>query len=387
MFVFIFHFSKGTLFTGGVDGRDPMVLDLEAASSPNPFPFRYIIYYCGTNPDDATISNVNHVTYYRTSNDLLTWSPIVGIAFDGGVDGNNFGGPTESPFVVRRGDFYYLFSGAWGNDYTDTRVFVSKDPRDFGSVPLGTASQVGEVVSHAPEVVRDLAGKWYVSSAGWGAGGVYLSELTWSDGCDNSCPTNLPVPSLRHPSTPNFVTNLHSPFFSSSPSPFQFNVTQSGLVGGCPLDNAFYISSSYVPSTSLSLNCSFSVNLVTFNGNPTSDPTSQSMRIGSAAGIVFSAKNPSDPLSGSNVLNLFTNNYGGVKLFAFPYKEYEIVEQPIEQDVTYHVTLMASRQRVTVSIDGVTLLDYSGQSIDISGNVGVYVWQSAAFFQNVTCVF
>ena len=365
-----------------------MVLDLEATSkSGNPYPFRYIIYYCGTNPDDDTISNVNHVTYYRTSNDLLNWSPIVGIAFDGGADGNNFGGPTESPFVVQRGDYFYLFSGAWNNDYTDTRVFVSKDPRDFGSVPLGTASQVGEVVSHAPEVIRDLDGRWFVSSAGWGQGGVYLSELTWYDGCDDTCVTNLPIPSSRRDVSPNFVTNLESPFFLSSPSPFQFVVTPSGLVGGCPMDNAFYISSSAVPPTAGSLHCTFDVELVTFNGNPTSDPTSPYQRIGSAAGFVFGVTTPGDPLSGSLVVNLFTDDFGGVKFFAFPYDPFQIVTQPIVQDVTYHVDLFADRQSVTVLIDGTKILGYNGTSIDIDGNVGVYVWQSSAAFQNVTCVF
>ena len=59
----------GTAFTGGVDGRDPMVLQLVNPLSTGQF----IIYYTGTDPD-VLEDNVTHVTYYRTSDDLLNWS-------------------------------------------------------------------------------------------------------------------------------------------------------------------------------------------------------------------------------------------------------------------------------------------------------------------------
>ena len=143
------------------------------------------------------IVQVNHVTMYRTSADLMTWSDAA-IAFDGGSDGNNFGGPTESPFVVRSLAGWraapregakppvlhcrfagraistcFRAAGAATTLYVagitvstrqliccfcllplrqDTRVFVSTNPFDFGSIPLGTAKQVGEIGSHAPEV-------------------------------------------------------------------------------------------------------------------------------------------------------------------------------------------------------------------------------------------
>ena len=38
-----------------------------------------------------------------------------------------FGGPTESPFVVRRGEKFYLFIGPRGG-YDGTDVFVSDSP-------------------------------------------------------------------------------------------------------------------------------------------------------------------------------------------------------------------------------------------------------------------
>ncbi len=58
----------GTLFTGGIDGRDPMVLNLGSS-----FNDTWIIYYTGTNPDALNVQ-VDHVTYYRTSSDLIHWS-------------------------------------------------------------------------------------------------------------------------------------------------------------------------------------------------------------------------------------------------------------------------------------------------------------------------
>jgi hypothetical protein len=76
---------------------------------------------------------------------------------------------------VRRGDSFYLFSGSW-DGYSDTRVFVSANPYDFGWVPSGTAKQVGEIPSHAPEVVRDVDGNWYITRAGW-AQGFFLKIL------------------------------------------------------------------------------------------------------------------------------------------------------------------------------------------------------------------
>lgn len=85
--------------------QDPMVMNL----GPD-FDNQWVIYYCGTNPDKVCTllglslttqldDNVTHVTYYRTSSDLLKWSEP-GIAFVGGVTGSSAGGPTESPFVV-----------------------------------------------------------------------------------------------------------------------------------------------------------------------------------------------------------------------------------------------------------------------------------------------
>lgn len=380
---------KGTLFTGGVDGRDPMVLDL--GTTDNPFSYRYVIYYCGTEPDDPSINNVSHVTYCRTSNDLLNWSPIVQVAFEGGYDGNNFGGPTESPFVVRRGSSFYLFTGAWDGSYTQTRVFLSSDPTNFGSVVNGTATQVGAVTSHAPEVIRDLQGDWWLSSAGWGAGGVYLSPLTWYDQCSQpgqQCTTNLPIPTAPlFASPPNWATNVQGPWITTPTAGVQFVSTSGGLVGSNPLDNAFYVSSSsYVPAQATALNCSLRVSLTTFNGNPCSDPTNEWARFGSAAGFVFAVPDPKNPLANATVLNLFTDHQGGFKLFAFPYLPYQIVSLPVVQVDWYSLQIFASPSRIVLLSDGVSIIDYTPPTpISLAGYLGVYLWQATATFQDFFC--
>jgi arabinan endo-1,5-alpha-L-arabinosidase len=40
---------------------------------------------------------------------------------------------------------------------------------------------VGHFPAHAAEIVQDTDGKWYVSRAGWGQGGLYLAPLIWMD--------------------------------------------------------------------------------------------------------------------------------------------------------------------------------------------------------------
>ncbi|KAH3705844.1 hypothetical protein Pelo_19608 [Pelomyxa schiedti] len=95
------------------------------------------------------------------------------------------------------------------------RWLLKSDPTSFGSVPLGTAVQVGEVVSHAPEIVRDTEGNWYLSSGGWGAGGLWLSDLVWLDGLDDE-PTSIPIPTAPAALPDSFSTNFEADWASSS---------------------------------------------------------------------------------------------------------------------------------------------------------------------------
>jgi arabinan endo-1,5-alpha-L-arabinosidase len=163
---------KNPMVVDGFDARDPFVMRHGD---------EWLLYYTATSkPKEG-----NHVVACVRSKDLTTWTDKKVVYTD--PDKGTFGGPTESPFVVRRGKSYYLFVGP-RPDYNGTDVFVSDDPLKWT-----IENKVGHIDSHAAEVVRDLDGKWYVSRAGWGQGGLYLAPLTWSDGL-NDAETNLPAP-------------------------------------------------------------------------------------------------------------------------------------------------------------------------------------------------
>jgi arabinan endo-1,5-alpha-L-arabinosidase len=153
------------LFIDGYQARDPFVLRVNE---------QWVLYYTAT----ITPSNgFEHTVSYRTSPDLRTWSDanIAYIGPDMGMEG----GLTESPFVVARGGGYYLFTGP-RNDYSSTIAFYSTDPLHFdpaGAVP--TEQMPTLLPTHASEIVVDLDGKFYITSAGWGQGGLSIAQLAW----------------------------------------------------------------------------------------------------------------------------------------------------------------------------------------------------------------
>mmetsp|Transcript_7954 Transcript_7954/g.20043 ORF Transcript_7954/g.20043 Transcript_7954/m.20043 type:complete len:399 (-) Transcript_7954:1372-2568(-) len=276
----------------------------------------------------------------RESADLVDWSRPA-IAFNGGTDGNTFGGPTESPFVVRRGALYYLFSGPFANNYTETRVFVSKDPLQFGSIPAGTAQQVGTINAHAPEVVRDVDGSFYVTSAGWGRGGVQMAPLTFHDEQPATVSCSLPVPLPADPpvlpvfrssasnwilsTTSNTTSNATLPVSSSSVVLYQTSssssswfitsatavsiastgqcvLTSSGMQCGDALAAVYAMMD--LPAAEL-LSYRARVRLATHDGNPTTTP-SPLTRDGSGAGLVFMASERAVPASDAYLLLIST---------------------------------------------------------------------------------
>ncbi len=149
---------QNPMLVDGYDARDPMVLRVGD---------RWVMYYTATSRPEGG----NHIVAFRTSDDLIHWSER-GTAFTDPAVGT-FGGPTESPFVVQRGEYYYLFIGPRGG-YVGTDVFASRDPFHWEASDL-----VGHIPAHAAEVIVDERGEWYVSGAGWGQGGVYLAPLKW----------------------------------------------------------------------------------------------------------------------------------------------------------------------------------------------------------------
>ncbi|MEU1823067.1 hypothetical protein ABZ502_11610 [Streptomyces abikoensis] len=146
----------GPLFRDGLEARDPMVARVGS---------QWVMYYTAT----ETATGGRNIVAYRTSQDLITWSPRK-TAFTAPGDGW-----TESPYVTQHNGLWYLFTGGSAPaDYVGAEVYASSDPLHFTAT-----GQVGRLPSHAAEVVTDRDGSQWLSSAGWGTGGVDLAPLTW----------------------------------------------------------------------------------------------------------------------------------------------------------------------------------------------------------------
>lgn len=151
--------ERNPMVVDGFDARDPMVLHANG---------QWILYYTG----NSHPAGGHHVVYAVTSQDLVHWEnrrevfrhPLIG----------TYGGPTESPFVVHRGDRYFLFV-CTNDPYSDTAVYESTTPFHWDP-----AHRVGAIPAHAAEAIDLGDGGSFVSRAGWGQGGLYLARLAWA---------------------------------------------------------------------------------------------------------------------------------------------------------------------------------------------------------------
>ncbi|MFC9399034.1 family 43 glycosylhydrolase [Streptomyces sp. NPDC057027] len=148
---------SGPLFRG-IAARDPMVLRVGG---------EWVMYYT-----ELSGPGGHHVVAYRRSADLVRWSEP-GVAFTD-ASTNTTVSVTESPYVVERDGWYYLFIGP-RNGYAGTDVLASRDPFRFD-----LTGPAGHVPGHAVEVFAD-GDAWYASAAGWFGQGLYVAPLEWRD--------------------------------------------------------------------------------------------------------------------------------------------------------------------------------------------------------------
>lgn len=157
------RYSGNPLFVDGFDGRDPFLFRDE-------FNSRWILYYTATSKPEGG----QHIVAAKTSTDLVHWSMDRYVVFRDTAKGT-WGGNTESPQVIQRGDWYYLFIGP-GASYKTTKVYRSNDLFNWD-----LSDEVATLDSHAAELVIDNDGKWYISSCGLQQGGLYLAPFYWHD--------------------------------------------------------------------------------------------------------------------------------------------------------------------------------------------------------------
>jgi hypothetical protein len=145
--------------------RDPMVLPLGNT---------YVMYA-------PRLINGRTTIMYFESTDLIHWTSRTPVLTTSGTVVNPPWCSTESPFVFKRGAYYYLSSTVTDSGqatYHDTIIVRSTDPLSFGDYNGGSTTSTGnpvtKIVAHAPEYVHDLStDRWFITTCGWENRSVY----------------------------------------------------------------------------------------------------------------------------------------------------------------------------------------------------------------------
>ena len=142
--------------------KDPMILKDKN---------RWIMYF------SIMKDSIKWAIGYSTSFDLKKWSDWH-ICFDEDTSNPR----VESPFVVKRGNYYYIFVSARPWPYGYMEVFRSQSPYSWK-----VTDKVKWLDWHAPEIVRDLDGKWYITLCGYEPerNGFSVWPLYWNDYLDD----------------------------------------------------------------------------------------------------------------------------------------------------------------------------------------------------------
>lgn len=143
---------------------------------------KYIMYVVGVHNKRSAVSCFS-------STDLLSWQ-FEGFALTSGENAplNPAWGAMESPYVIKKDGEYYLFityTDCSDENYCDTMVFCSKDPKKFGIFDgkYGT-KPITVLKAHAPEILQEN-GQYYITTCGWidkpnpNKGTVSIARLEW----------------------------------------------------------------------------------------------------------------------------------------------------------------------------------------------------------------
>lgn len=119
-----------------------------------------------------------------TSEDFVTWTDMTVI-----FKPENDKWRTESPFLVPYDGRYYLFWTLWDTGdlttsgySTKTYVQCSESLRDFNGEPIA------EFSTHAPNLIQDADGTWFMSSTDYPHRGISVAPLEWRTGRSDQLP-------------------------------------------------------------------------------------------------------------------------------------------------------------------------------------------------------
>lgn len=147
--------------------------------------YTWMMYVAGVKDGYGAISCL-------VSNDLLNWRFVqYALTSEDDAPLKPGWGAFESPYVVKYGEFYYLFvtytDCSIGN-YQNTLVFASTNPYCFGTYTKSRHQEmvVAELCAHAGEVLFDeCTNSYYITTCGWRdygipiEGGVGIAKLEW----------------------------------------------------------------------------------------------------------------------------------------------------------------------------------------------------------------
>jgi beta-fructofuranosidase len=146
---------------------------------------KYLMYVVGVYEHRGAVS-------VFSSSDLANWT-FSGFALTSGGKAplTPAWGAMESPYVVKKGEKYYLFityTNCSKETYNDTLVFESEDPLSFGiyNGGEGGAIPVTKLKAHAPEILQ-VDGEYYITTCGWRGfntpheGCVSIARLDWKE--------------------------------------------------------------------------------------------------------------------------------------------------------------------------------------------------------------
>lgn len=134
---------------------------------------------CARDPHVSLINGVYHLVYMagcsvflRTSPDLLSWpDPSVEIFRLKGR------GVPESPLLIEYDGLFYLFWTIWDKSCSyDNRTFVFRSDRPDN---FQNADELPQIAAHAPELMQDNDGQWYITSAERPYRGISMAKLEW----------------------------------------------------------------------------------------------------------------------------------------------------------------------------------------------------------------